>query len=272
MHWIGWSRWVGILLLSSVGVGGGSEALKAQETENTYTTRFDVNMGERLFLRQCSRCHGQDAKGNDETGAPDLTTGQYSNASSPSGVFDVIRNGVLGTAMLPITPETTEVSVWQLVSYLDSLATNPADIDLPGSPSRGKQVYDSKGECTRCHIVNGEGGRQGPDLSRVGERRNPDELLLDLIDPSKDVEPRWWTISVTRNNGSTIEGSRMSEDTFTLRVMDLEENLWSFSKSNIQGFERFEESTMPSYDQTLSSGELDDLVAYLFSLRKEISP
>ena len=117
-------------------------------------------------------------------------------------------------------------------------------------------------------MVNGEGGRQGPDLSRVGERRDPDELATDLTDPHEDVAPRWWTVTVTRPDGSVVEGLRMNEDTFTVRVIDQDENLWSFAKRDIS-YERNQDSTMPSYAQTLTASERDDLVAYLFSLRKE---
>jgi len=272
MRWINGFRWTAPILLGTLGTGVWFTGLAAQEPENRFTTGFDVRMGERLFLRQCSRCHGQDATGNDETGAPDLTTGRYANASSPAGVFNVIRNGVQGTAMLPINPDTSDESVWQLVAYIDSLAVNPTDIDLPGNRSTGLQIFNGKGECAGCHMVNGTGRRLGPDLTRVGERRNPDELRSDLIDPHEDVMPRWWTMRVTREDGSIIEGFRMGEDTFTLRIMDQEENLWSFAKSKIREFERIEDSTMPSYEQTLTVTELDDLVAYLFSLRKEMSP
>jgi len=45
----------------------------AEDAGNLYNTNFDINAGLRYFERQCSRCHGFDAKGNDETGAPDLT-------------------------------------------------------------------------------------------------------------------------------------------------------------------------------------------------------
>ena len=61
----------------------------------------------------------------------------------------------------------------------------------------------------------------------------------------------------------------MGEDSFSLRIMDNDADLWSFRKNQIQSYERIEQSTMPSYDQSLSESELDDLVAYLFSLRRE---
>ncbi|MBT7225786.1 MAG: hypothetical protein HN872_04160, partial [Gammaproteobacteria bacterium] len=108
-----------------------------------------------------------------------------------------------------------------------------------------------------------------PDLSRVGERRNPEELLTDILDPHQEVAPRWWTMRVTDNEGVTREGLRMNEDSFSLRIMDAESNLWSYQKRQLASIERVEESTMPSYTQTLSDSDVDDLVAYLFSLRKE---
>lgn len=240
----------------------------ARAQENPYNSLVDVRMGGRVFLAECGRCHGRDAKGNDETNAPDLTTGSFMNASTDAGLFRVIRDGIPGTAMVGIgwAPEST---VWQVVAYVNSLNPNPADYDLPGSVDKGRQVFQGKGNCTSCHMVNGSGGRLGPDLSTVGNRRRPEELKTDLTDPNETVEPRWWTMKVTLEDGSVVEGLRMNEDTFTLRVMDEDENLWHFHKNAIRSSERIETSTMPSVSNTLSESEVDDLVAYLFSLRKE---
>ena len=241
----------------------------AQETENPFTDGIDARMGGRQFRSQCSRCHGMDAKGNDEGGGPDLTTGTFQNASTDAGLFRVIREGVDGTEMIGISTRATDQTVWQIVTYLDSLSVNPDDFDLPGSATAGRQLFTGKGNCTSCHMVGGDGGRLGPDLSTVGNRRDPDELHTDLTDPNEEVAPRWWTMRVTRENGSVVEGLRMSEDTFTIRIMDDNESLWSFSKGQIRSFERIETSTMPSAEPTLTASEVDDVVAYLFSLRRE---
>ena len=256
-------------LYGALMVGFWTATAEAQETENPFTTQVDVRMGERHFQRQCGRCHGRDGTGNDETGAPDLTTGRFQHASAPAGLFTVIRQGLPGTAMIGISPGATDQTVWQVISYLDSLNADPGDVELSGTASAGHQLYGGKGNCSSCHMVNGEGGRLGPDLSRVGERRDPDELRTDLVDPNDDVAPRWWTIRVTQQNGSVVEGLRMNEDTFSLRIIDQHENLWSFSKGRIHSYERIEDSTMPGYGKTLTTSEVDDLVAYLFSLRKE---
>jgi putative heme-binding domain-containing protein len=238
----------------------------AQDEGNLFNTPTDVAMGGRYFQRQCTRCHGQDARGNEETGAPDLTT-RGSQASTDAGIFAIIRQGISGTAMLPVPPETPDSTIWQLVAFINSLRTEPALVDVPGSVAAGAELFDSKGACRDCHMIGGSGGRQGPDLSRVGERLTPAQLRTSLTEPNSDVDPRWWTIRVTQRDGSTVEGLRMDEDSFSLRIIDANANLWSFSKEQIAGYERISDSSMPGYAQTLSSSEIEDLVAYLYSLR-----
>jgi len=169
--------------------------------------------------------------------------------------------------MIGISRSSTDQSVWMVVSYLKSL-NDTAEVDLPGSAAAGRQVFNGKGNCASCHMVSGQGGRRGPELTHVGNRRDPDELVSDLATPEEDVAPRWWTMRVTREDGSIIEGLRMNEDTFTLRLMDEDENLWSFSKGRVRSYERIETSIMPSVVGTLTTSEMDDLVAYLFSLRR----
>jgi putative heme-binding domain-containing protein len=241
-------------------------APQAQETtENPFTTNLDVRMGQRVFRQQCGRCHGRDAMGG-ELG-PDLTAG-FRNSSTDAGLFSIVREGLPNTQMIGISRRSTDQSVWMVVSYLNSLNETIA-ADLPGNTANGQVVFNGKGNCSSCHMVNGEGGRTGPDLSRVGGRRDPVELVSDLRTPDEDVTPRWWTMRVTQEDGSVVEGLRMNEDTFTLRIMDDDENLWSFSKGSVRSFERDETSSMPSVEGTLTGSEVDDVVAYLFSLRRE---
>ena len=241
---------------------------RAQEnTENQFTTTLDIRMGQRLFRQQCSRCHGRDANGG-ELG-PTLTNG-FSSASTDAGLFGIVREGIPNTQMIGISRTATDQSVWMVVSYLNSL-NDTGTVDLPGDAAAGQSVFSGKGNCSSCHMVNGDGGRRGPDLSRVGERRDPDELASDLRTPDEEVPPRWWTLRVTREDGSVVEGLRMSEDTFTMRVMDENEDLWSFSKGGVRSYERITSTIMPNVNALLTNAEVDDLIAYLHQLRREES-
>lgn len=235
--------------------------------ENPFTTNLDVRMGERLYRQQCGRCHGRDAGGG-ELG-PDLTSG-FRNASTDDGLFRIIREGLPNTQMIGISRNATDQSVWMVVSYLNSL-NSTEDVDLPGNVANGQQLFAGKGNCSSCHMVNGDGGRRGPDLSVIGSRLDPDELATALNAPDEDVSPRWWTVRVTREDGSVVEGLRMNEDTFSLRVMDENENLWSFLKGSVRSHDRIKTSIMPSAGSTLNASEVDDVIAYLFSLKREES-
>jgi putative heme-binding domain-containing protein len=140
-------------------------------------------------------------------------------------------------------------------------------VAVEGNPIAGDRFF-SAGDCSGCHVVNGVGGRQGPDLSNIGARRTPVQLMSDLVDPDERVQPRWWTMRVTHLDGTRIEGLRMNEGTYSLRILDAEDNLWSLEKKDLREIERIEASSMPSYSG-LSETQLNDLVAYLYGLTGE---
>lgn len=251
---------VGLLL-------GPAAGAPAQDTQNPYTALEDVETGERLFRAHCSRCHGFDATGG-ETG-PSLKRGRFRRAQSDAGLFKVIAEGVADTEMPPIYRTRGDDSVWRLVAYLRSINQRPDNVSLPGDAASGGRLYAGQGDCASCHMLGGMGGLQGPDLSTIGERRSPDELRADLLDPDHEVEPRWYSVRATYDDGRTLEGIRMNEDTYSYRLLDADENLWSVSKRDLRASERIELSTMPSYESRLTNDEVEDLVAYLYSLRRE---
>lgn len=237
----------------------------AEDAGNLYNTPFDIRAGANYFERQCSRCHGFDAKGNDEVGAPDLT-GRLRRASSSAGIFNILREGISGTAMMAVDPTVPDAQLWQLAAYIESLSSDPTNVVLAGSATAGEALFNGAGDCRSCHLVGGEGGRLGPDLSAVGQRLSPEELLLALVEPSASVAPRWWTLSVEDKSGRRVSGLRMNEDSFSVRLMDSDARLWSFPRAQLTSIERSEASTMPSYASRFNDEQIDDLVAYLFSL------
>ncbi len=255
-----------LLLASStllvVALSSGTPAA-AQEGTNIYTTARDVSMGERAFDRHCSRCHGIGATGGER--GPDLTGG-FRRASTDGGLFVVIRDGVPDTEMSGISATQNDQTVWQIISYLRSL-TGGMRVDVPGNATAGRAVYERAG-CADCHTIGGAGGRDGPDLTTIGSRRSPDELRSDLTNPDARVQPEWWSVRVVHDDGTRIQGRRMGEGTYTVRVLDANGRMWSLNKRELESYERVERSTMPSYASRLSQAELRDLVAYLYGLTR----
>ncbi len=259
--------WATVALLTAL-LGAAPTLSSAQDAENPYTSRIDVRTGRRLFQAQCSTCHGLNAAGGNESTGPDLTTGRFRHADSDAGLFRVIRDGVRSTSMLGLGADADDQSVWQLVTYLRSLDVTAGGTPT-GSAAAGRQLFAGKGACTSCHMVHGQGKRLGPDLSQVGDRRALGDLQTDLVQPDTEVSPRWWTMKASGPGGQIVEGLRMDEDTFTFRIMDSDEQLRAFSKYGDWTYERLQRSTMPSYAETLTEDERNDLAAYLFSLRSE---
>lgn len=235
----------------------------AQEGTNIFTTARDVQAGETLFDRHCSRCHGIGGAGGER--GPNLTGG-FQRASTDGGLFVVVREGVPNTEMRGIASNQSDQAVWQVVAYLRAL-TGGVRVEVPGDPATGAEVY-ARAECASCHAIQGMGGLDAPDLSTIGSRRSPDELLSDVVDPDERVQPDWWTMRVTHRDGTTVEGRRMGEGTYSVRILDAEGRMWSIQKRDLARSERMETSTMPSFAGTLSRDELQDLVAYLYGLTR----
>jgi putative heme-binding domain-containing protein len=237
--------------------------VSAQEGTNIFTTGRDVQAGQAHFDRHCSRCHGIGGTGGER--GPDLTSG-FQRSSTDGGLFVVIRDGIPTTEMRGISRDQSDQTVWQIVAYLRSL-TGGVRVEVAGDAAAGRRVYVGA-DCASCHIIDGDGGVDGPDLSTVGSRRSPEDLRSDLVAPSERVQPEWWSMRVTHRDGTRVEGRRMGEGTYSVRILDAEGRMWSFEKRDLTQSQRIETSSMPSYASTLSAGELQNLVAYLYGLTR----
>jgi putative heme-binding domain-containing protein len=165
------------------------------------------------------------------------------------------------------------------VAYLRSLA--PAKAALSGNRLKGEQIFAGSGRCSECHIIKGQGGRLGPDLSRIGAARSAAYLVDSIRQPSQDLSdgPRdpnnalgfsliYDSVTVVTKSGERITGIAKNEDTFSVQVLDTKQNFQFFLKKDVKEVIHERKSLMPAYsEQMLSAAALQDLVAYLVSMR-----
>jgi cytochrome c oxidase cbb3-type subunit 3 len=224
----------------------------------------DLAAGRRLFALHCAACHGVDGRGG--RGA-NLARPKLRRVSDDKALAEAIGGGIPGTEM-PAVWQISESDVARVVVYVRSLG-QLAPERVPGDATRGRVLYAARG-CPACHVVNGEGGTQGPELTDVGTRRGVAYLRESLIDPGKSVPDGFLLVRIRTPDGRDIEGQRLNEDTFTIQVRGLDDRLYSFRKDALARIEKLEgRSPMPSYRDALTPAELDDLVAYLAGLRSE---
>lgn len=141
-----------------------------------------------------------------------------------------------------------------------------------GEASKGKRLFEqsAKGnlQCLKCHMVRGNGGQIGPDLSMIGKKVSRENLLESILLPSKAVADQFLTRIVQTDKGLVLQGLVVEETADSLVVRDAEGRDTRIAKKEIETSTRGPKSLMPEdLVVQLSEEELIDLVEYLLTLR-----
>jgi len=194
-------------------------------------------------------------------------------------MFRNISQGIPGTAM-PANGTNgqgvgmTDEEIWQILTYLRSLQAQ-APAKKVGNAENGKKLFYGEANCSTCHMVDGKGGRVGPDLSSVGTsrtmeslvesvRRPSQRLAWGLTEPTKEFAQQYETVTVVTPDGKEIMGVTLNEDSFSLQLMDRSEHIHLLDKGKLRSINKSRKSLMPSYDSgTLTDQDLNDIIAYL---------
>ena len=238
-----------------------------------------ANAGEYEFRINCALCHGLGARGGGR--GPDLTIAKKPHAKTDADIFQTISNGIPGTAM-PANGTNgqgvgmTDAEIWEIVAYIRSIEVKAPAKPL-GNAAHGKELFYGDANCSACHMVNGKGGRIGPDLSSVGGSRRTDALIESvrkpsaklawgLTEPTKEFPQEYEEVTVVTEDGQQFKGTTLNEDSFTLQMIDTSENLHLFEKDKLKSYEVTRKSLMPVYNQDmLSDKDLNDIIAFLQS-------
>jgi cytochrome c oxidase cbb3-type subunit 3 len=236
--------------------------------------------GEYEFRINCALCHGLGAHGGGR--GPDLTRAQKKHVHSDAEMFQVISYGIPGTVM-PANGTNgqgvgmTDEEIWQIITYIRSVEVK-APAKPTGSAAHGRELFYGDANCSLCHMVEGKGGRVGPELTAAGGSRTRESIIDSVRNPSrrlawgltestKEFPQEYETITVVTADGKQIKGVALNEDSFSVQMMDTTEQIYLLEKDKLRSFKKNRESMMPKYDpNVLSDKDLDDIVAYLISV------
>ena len=123
--------------------------------------------------------------------------------------------------------------------------------------------------CSQCHRLGDNGGAQGPDLSGLGARSAPADVLMSIVQPSAIVSDQYANSAIGRVDGGKTIGRILNEegDKLQLSVNPFDPSVQlSINRSDILTIDRDPTSPMPvGLLNSLNAEEVADLLAYLIS-------
>ncbi len=134
-----------------------------------------------------------------------------------------------------------------------------------GDAETGERVFfHPRGpKCFACHRINGRGSDFGPDLSNAGQLTTQ-RLLESILEPSRDIAPRFVPWTIAKSDGKVFTGILVSEQGEHEIYADAEGKLIRVEHSEIEQRVPQSKSIMPDglFDR-LTDQEVFDLIAFL---------
>lgn len=251
-----------LVALQALALFGTTVAYTVAQGPNSPYAPADIEYGSRVYAAQCSVCHG--ATGDTVAGV-DLGSGRFRRASTDAELMAIITTGIPETAMPAFKFSTAELS--GVVAYVRNMRDFKATSVTIGDPVRGEALFSGRGRCATCHRVNGKGPRLAPDLSDIGANRTAGTLQRAILDPNGSIQPANRSVRAVTKDGKVVNGRRLNEDTYSVQLLDDQERLVSLLKEDLREFTVVATSSMPPYKDTLRPAEVNDVVAYLLSLK-----
>lgn len=143
-------------------------------------------------------------------------------------------------------------------------------VAMTGDAKKGRDVFLKTGasQCYKCHLVQGEGGTIGPDLSLIGKKLSKEALLESILNPSAAIAPEYEVWLFNTEDEGFVSGIIHSESEEAIELIDALTNITRIETKDILERRKTTTSLMPTgLTAGLSVEELTDLVAFLTTLK-----
>ena len=151
-------------------------------------------------------------------------------------------------------------------------AVNAAELlAMEADVERGRQLFvrDGSTSCKSCHRVNGTGETLGPDLSQIGKKYSPAEMLTHLLEPSRFIDAKYVPY-VLETTGGLVHSGLLLEKTDTEIVLKNAQNKEvRVPAGDVESLVSQQKSLMPELLlREMTPQQAADLLAFLTSLRQ----
>jgi len=160
----------------------------------------------------------------------------------------------------PLSDEARE-AVGKSTDRAEVVATFQQVLDGSGSASRGRALFQKV--CATCHRLDEFGTNVGPDLAPL-RNRGAAYLLTNILDPNREVDPRYEAYTIVTTDGRTISGLLVSDTAAAATLQQPDNKRTTIAKHDIEILQATGRSLMPEgLERDLGKQGLADVVAYL---------
>jgi cytochrome c oxidase cbb3-type subunit 3 len=164
-------------------------------------------IGERLFMNNCSQCHGSDAHGG--KGFPNLTDSDWLHGGTPDKIVETLVKGRIGQMPPMAAAVGTSDDVKNVANYVLSLSGSPHD---SVRANLGKPKF---AVCAACHGADGKGNQA------VGAPNLTDNIWLHGYGEAAIIS----MVTNGKINQMPAQGEKLSAD----QIKVLASYVWGFS-------------------------------------------
>jgi putative heme-binding domain-containing protein len=157
---------------------------------------------------------------------------------------------------------STGVSEQVLAEYFEALT---------GEANEGSRQAVFVRICASCHRVNAVGKAVGPDLRSLVDKSS-EQILIAVLDPNREVDPKYHVVNLETNSGRILAGILESETELELKIVDAQGNAHSVMREDLESLRKQARSLMPEgLHGEITKEQMRDLIAFLKSQPK-VSP
>jgi putative heme-binding domain-containing protein len=147
----------------------------------------------------------------------------------------------------------------------DVVAKYRKSLELTGDPAKGKATFQKT--CAACHRLDGTGFEIGPNLAAM-QNRGAEAILVNVLDPNREVNPQFLDYVVTTTDGRTLTGMLVAETANSLTLKRAENATDTVLRANIKQMRSGRVSIMPEgLEQQIDEQGMADLIAYVMSAK-----
>jgi putative heme-binding domain-containing protein len=153
----------------------------------------------------------------------------------------------------------------KLARRQDVVAAYQKALHLKGDVPRGKALFNK--ECSACHRLEGVGNAVGADLTAIKDRGN-ESILLNILDPNREVQPRFLSYLLVTDTGRSITGMIVAESATSVTIRRVDGTSETVLRVHIEELRSTGMSFMPEgLERQVDVQGMTDLLAYLNSIR-----